>query len=262
MPVLVPVLALAPAGCQEFEIPEQSSLADPGDFKGNYLAISGAELSALVPAHIDTEEARAFERTLTDLTAAIPDGGNLQAWAKDANNESPFDLVGVLDPGRTNPDGTQVRGEQWQKIHPATCELLKKARQDLDGLKLKQIHPRVRPHHPDKNESYPSGHTYRAALQAAVLSQVAPARARDLVREAMSLGMLRAVLKVHYPTDIWDGFVVGMTVGYRMGSNPKFQADVEAAKAEWTIAPAASAPAAPSPATVPAAAPPKAPASR
>lgn len=191
------------------------------------------ELEHLVPAYPNNEEALAFERALTDLTTNIPDGGDLKAWSREATDESPFDLLAVLDPDRKNADGTPVRKDQWKAIYPKTCELLANACGELDSLPLKKLHPRVRPHIPDKFESYPSGHTYRAALQAAVLAQVVPEKRRDLVREAVTLGMLRGVIGVHYPTDVWDGFIVGQYVGWKMKENETFGVDLQLAKKEW-----------------------------
>jgi hypothetical protein len=233
---------LVDAGCRAIShelpgrgLPALAEEAPPSPetvLKGNYITITVKEIHDLIPEPTTDANALRFESALTQLTVDIPDGGHLRAWSEETIEDTPYDLLTVLDPSRKNSDGSPVRGKQWKDICPKTCGLLEGALADLKSLKPKDFYPRQRP---DKSgdDAYPSGHTSRASLQAAVLMRVMPAKRRELTLEALGHGMHRAVLKKHYPTDIWGGFVLGQHLGLKMCENPAFQKAVEAASKEW-----------------------------
>ncbi len=233
--VAVAGFALVGGGCETWgELSESRggvSSATPAP-ETHYATLSVEEIRGLIPAPTGGSES-GFENRLVEATQNLKDDAGLGAWAEETVKDSPFDLIEVLDPDRKNPDGTPVKGEQWKGIYPKTCLLLTNALDDLKQMKYKDAYPRQRPGDSKEMDAYPSGHGTRASLEASVLGQVAPGKSRDLIREAWARGMHRIVLGKHYPTDIAASFVVGRTVGLKMSISQKFQADLEAARAEW-----------------------------
>jgi acid phosphatase (class A) len=85
-----------------------------------------------------------------------------------------------------------------------------------------------------KNSSYPSGHSTWATTMAFVLSQLAPDLKNKLVARGEQIGDDREIAGVHFPSDVTAGRTFGKILFDRMSANPQFQADLAAAKAEFS----------------------------
>lgn len=68
--------------------------------------------------------------------------------------------------------------------------------------------------------SYPSGHATQAVVIARLLSRLAPAASRDLMKLALRVGRNREVAGVHYPSDTCSGFSLGRQLSAIFLSSP------------------------------------------
>jgi len=65
---------------------------------------------------------------------------------------------------------------------------------------------------PGDQFSLPSGHTSAAFLAATLISAFVPVTASPLLLWAVSVGMSRVVLGVHFPSDTFAGAILGMSI--------------------------------------------------
>ena len=84
--------------------------------------------------------------------------------------------------------------------------------------------------------SYPSGHSAIGWGWALVLTQVAPDRANEILARGRAFTNSRVVCNVHWLSDTEEGRTMASAVVAKLQSNPDFQADVQAAKAEVAAA--------------------------
>jgi acid phosphatase (class A) len=84
----------------------------------------------------------------------------------------------------------------------------------------------------DKPNSYPSGHSLTAYLEALTLAQIVPEKRQELLARADEFAYHRMVCGVHYPTDIAAGRNLAYAVFGNMLGSQRFQADLMAARSE------------------------------
>ncbi len=82
------------------------------------------------------------------------------------------------------------------------------------------------------SSSYPSGHSMRAYLWAAVLAELYPEHREALFARAHEIAWGRVVGGVHFPTDTIGGRIMAGAIVTEMMKNPAFQKAVQEAKAE------------------------------
>lgn len=80
--------------------------------------------------------------------------------------------------------------------------------------------------------SYPSGHTVTNHIWAHVLSELFPARREALFARAYAIGMHRVDAGVHFPSDVKAGKKFAAALYEKMRTNPAFQSELAAARAE------------------------------
>lgn len=135
---------------------------------------------------------------------------------------------------------------------PATVKLFSRIAVDEDAIsgKFKTYFHRNRPYAVDstlnhcghksslkgEQTSYPSGHATVAYAMGAVLAELMPDHAQDILARSADFAENRLVCGVHYRSDIEAGHVLGMLVATKLNENPDFQSEYEAAKTELQVA--------------------------
>ncbi len=84
--------------------------------------------------------------------------------------------------------------------------------------------------------SYPSGHSTMGFAMAVVLSKAMPELSGSLMVRARDYAYSRMVCGMHFRADIVGGQTLGTAVAAMLLKDPKFQEDLEAAKAELKAA--------------------------
>ena len=95
----------------------------------------------------------------------------------------------------------------------------------------------------NKSPSYPSGHATYSWTMALILAEMVPERATEILARSRAFGESRVVCGVHTVSDITEGRTNGSALVAVLHSDPAFQTDLAAAKAELRAALAASHPA-------------------
>ena len=94
-----------------------------------------------------------------------------------------------------------------------------------------------------QSPSYPSGHAGVGWLWGLMLAQLVPERADAALEWGSALGENRIACRVHYPSDVAAGRMMGAALYARLQADAAFRADMEAARAEIAAARAAGPPA-------------------
>jgi acid phosphatase (class A) len=92
-------------------------------------------------------------------------------------------------------------------------------------------------HEPRTDYAYPSGHSTRGTLYAALLGELFPDKREALFLIGREAGWLRVQGGVHYPTDIYAGRVLGQAIARELLHNERFQHDLAEARIELSAAP-------------------------
>lgn len=136
---------------------------------------------------------------------------------------------------------------------PATQRLLHRVELDVRtvGTPPKDFYDRKRPPLGDTrpicvprekwmetNASYPSGHSMAGWSWALILAEIQPAKASDLMVAGREIGQSRVVCGVHFASDVAAGRELAAAMVARLHADPQFVADLKAAKAELSAAPA------------------------
>ncbi|WP_319524524.1 phosphatase PAP2 family protein [uncultured Desulfosarcina sp.] len=87
-----------------------------------------------------------------------------------------------------------------------------------------------------KDGSYPSGHTAIGWAWALILAEIAPDRADAILARGRAFGESRIICNVHWHSDVVEGRFMGAAAVARLHADPKFCADLKAAKAEYAKA--------------------------
>lgn len=98
------------------------------------------------------------------------------------------------------------------------------------------IVPCLPPKNFDINASNPSGHTSMAFSSAIVLAHLLPEHAPAIMRRAEQYGRHRIVCGAHHPFDVRSGQVLGTLVGVTLIKSPALQPQLNAARAELSLA--------------------------
>ena len=96
--------------------------------------------------------------------------------------------------------------------------------------------PQAIEHEDPTHYSYPSGHSTRGTVFAALLAELFPEKRAALLAKGRDTGWLRVVGAVHFPEDIFAGRVLGQALVREFQRSEKFRADLAAARAELAAA--------------------------
>ncbi|WP_145145606.1 phosphatase PAP2 family protein [Roseomonas gilardii] len=197
-----------------------------------YLTPKQVDLTLLLPPppHDAAEQQREIEVVLRVQREASPE--RVALAVADAK-ESVFDMFG------------QVLGERFQRANLPKASLLYDrvgASEDATVDPAKPFFGRVRPYLADprvkalvpasKSGSWPSGHTTRVMLVATVLAAMLPEQRDAIWARADDYAWSRVIGGMHYPSDLVAGKRAGAAMAAVLFTDPGFQADFAAAKAE------------------------------
>lgn len=132
---------------------------------------------------------------------------------------------------------------------PKLAQLMRRASRDVGATvyPIKETYKRPRPPLADPAvtpcvrlpenglNSYPSGHAMWGTTIGAILADLIPAKAEALQARARDFGASRAVCGVHYPSDVAAGQALAVPLLARLRTDPAFQADFDAARAELRL---------------------------
>lgn len=132
---------------------------------------------------------------------------------------------------------------------PATAKLLAEVRNEeaIASTAAKNTFKRNRPWIVDTTlktcsrdekpqTSYPSGHSTMGFAMAVVLTKAMPELSGNIMGRARDYAYHRMVCGMHYRADIVAGQTLGTAVAVQMLKDPKFQTDLDAARAELKAA--------------------------
>ncbi len=138
---------------------------------------------------------------------------------------------------------------------PVTLRLLERLGTDAERTagRVKALYKRPRPYTDEPgaqacdpkakagmgSTSYPSGYAATGWLWGFALASLAPGRRDDAIAFGASIGDNRVACRVHYPSDVMAGRLVGSAVYAAEIENPAFLADLALARAEVAKARAA-----------------------
>lgn len=233
--------AIVPAGCSITQGPSGEAVA-PAVFvaegrgglvvadsiDGRYLSVSMESLLAKLPPPPSMDSF--YQYGDVELIRAVQEDASPEAKAR-ASSVSEKDTVW---------DFSSVMGAGFNEAScPAIAALFKNADADSRAVvkALKNHWKRARPPttKPDPEDyAYPSGHSSRAGVRAALLAAIAPERAEQILAKGRQAALNRVVVGKHYTSDAAAGLGLGNYLGQQMLSGSAISADLAAAKAEWT----------------------------
>jgi acid phosphatase (class A) len=198
----------------------------------HFLASGAIDAKAVLPAPPEPGSlaARADLETVLQVQASRTPAE--VAWARFIVKDQPFYYVNVLGPWFTKEN------------LPATAAFLQAVTGDLAAVSngAKDLFARPRPPYVDAavhpcveipaSASYPSGHTMRAFVWAAVLGEIFPDRQVELSAWAHQVAWGRVMGGVHFPTDLMGGRILAEAVVEALRKNPAYRADIEKCRAE------------------------------
>ena len=127
--------------------------------------------------------------------------------------------------------------------YPKTEELYAKVKKEIaDPINIPKNHwQRKRPYEvdlslghgqPEKSPSYPSGHSTRGTVYAAMLAEIFPDKRDEILAIGREIGWDRVLIGKHFPTDIYAGRVLAKAIFRELMASPAFQHDLAEAKEE------------------------------
>ncbi|MYM21967.1 phosphatase PAP2 family protein [Duganella sp. FT135W] len=191
-----------------------------------------AQLILPTPPQADSAVTKAELAELHRLQSARTSADEAQAKADDSE-ESLFIYKTVL-------------GEKFNPAAlPLTTAFGKRVKNDegINANPAKDAFKRIRPYNLDKtlqpvcktktkDDSYPSGHATAGYLAALTLIEMVPEQRDAILARADAYARNRLVCGVHYPSDIAASKLLAYTTHAVMNTNPQYQAELVAARAE------------------------------
>ena len=96
--------------------------------------------------------------------------------------------------------------------------------------------PEIHSPKPEKSFSYPSGHSTRGTVCAAVLADLFPEKRDAILAAGCAVGWHRIQIGVHYPSDVYAGRVLGHAIAQNLFLSESFQEDLAEVRAELAAA--------------------------
>ena len=189
------------------------------------------------PAAPDSAEGRAeLEATFAIHTAA---SAEQRARAQDENKLTLFHFAPAIGPWFT-PGRFPKTEALFKEVEAEAKTVTDNAKNQFKAPRPYHVAPQRFPHsieHEDPTHySYPSGHSTRGTVFAALLAELFPEKRSALFKKGRETGWLRVIGGVHFPSDVLAGRVLGQALAKEFLRSEKFQADLAAARTELAAA--------------------------
>ncbi|MEP6662481.1 MAG: phosphatase PAP2 family protein [Verrucomicrobiota bacterium] len=89
---------------------------------------------------------------------------------------------------------------------------------------------------PERNASYPSGHSVRGTLQALMLAELFPEKREAILEYGRKIGWDRVIIGKHFYTDVVAGRVLAQAIMRELLANENFKRDLAGVKEEIAAA--------------------------
>lgn len=207
--------------------------------EAKYLGSGQPDVVALLapPTAVDSVEGR-FELEVV-VTAHRTAAAEAVARAADENTLTIFHFAPVIGPWfqRGNFPKTEAL---FKQIEAESKKITDDAKKYFKHPRPYHVAPEWLPHsieHEDPTHySYPSGHSTRGTVFAALLAELFPDKRAALFEKGRDTGWLRVVGGVHYPEDVYAGRVLGQALVREFLRSERFHADLAAVRAELAAA--------------------------
>lgn len=229
--VLIALAGVSPTLRAVENAPEKITAAKPA--AGNFITVEAIDWKSQLPPPPSVGSIAALGDVETVLQVQAARTPADVAWAKLVEKDHTFD------------DYRDVLGPWFdEKNLPVLAEFLHRVTSDAQAAssRMKSLYARSRPpaveptvqpcvNIPASN-SYPSGHSLRAYVWAAVLSDVFTDRGADLFARAHHVAWGRVIGGVHFPTDVVGGRIAAQAIVAELRKSPAYRAEIEKCQAE------------------------------
>ena len=132
-----------------------------------------------------------------------------------------------------NPDDLPFTAEFLKNVLNDVNRVSEAAKREFDRKRPYLVDDRVEPCINRVNSrSYPSGHSTRGVVLAAVVAEIFPEKTDELLAIGDRIGHSRVLGGVHFPSDVEAGRTLGKRMVEEMKADPAFQADLQKAREE------------------------------
>ncbi len=202
------------------------------DTGGNFIPAGAIDVKGIVPPPPVAGSVAALADLETVLQVQAARTPADVAWAKLVVKDSAFDNASVLGAWFT-PGNLPVTAAFLKQVTDDTVTVSR----SLKGLYARPRPPRTDPTvHPcvelPDSGSYPSSHSMRAFVWAAVLSEIFPDQQVELYTRAHHAAWGRVIGGVHFPSDLVGGRLLAQAIIAELRKNPAYHAAVQKCRAE------------------------------
>jgi acid phosphatase (class A) len=202
-----------------------------------YLTAAMVDLSTLLPPPppLDSALQRSeVEQVIAAQQAASPE--RIALAVADAN-ETVFDMFTRTLGPRFTPAAAPKATALFTRVTDSEDDVVDPAKKTFGRLRPFLADPRIKALVPaSKSGSWPSGHTTRVTMTAAVLAAMLPERRAEIWARAHEYAESRVIGGMHYPLDLDAGERAGSAMAAVLFNDPAFRADFGPARAELRAA--------------------------
>ncbi len=174
-------------------------------------------------------------QAVLDAQAHASDARKAQAFAD--SDETVYVMFTAVLGEKFNAAALPKTSLMFERIGESEDETLDPAKPAFGRVRPWLANPAVKPiAKQTKSGSYPSGHTTRVTMNAAVLSMMVPEKRREIWARAEDYAESRVIGGMHYPTDILAGWRSGTAMTAVLMQQANFRADLAAARVELRAA--------------------------
>ncbi len=216
-------------------LPTLAAQADQTGPYPPYLAEARLQLADYLPPPpaADSPAARADLEAVLDAQAVRSTGQVKKVQADDQWEDGVFpfaaDLLGKGFEAKRLP----LTRAFFRRAQEDLVQVLMPAKQHFDRPRPYEADARVKPVlPPPEGDSYPSGHSMNAYLNATLLGMAVPERHAELFERAREHAGSRVIAGVHYPSDLDGGQLAAAALVANLLANPQAAADFNQVRQE------------------------------